>query len=139
MNIEYRENLPDAHSFFTLYQTTGWDKEDRKQEQQLRNAIKNSWYMVSAYSQDELIGCGRIISDGYLHAFITEMIIHPNYQRKGIGKEILSKLIQRCHNAGIRDIQLFCAKGKEEFYTNNGFSERPNNAPGMQYDQDSGY
>jgi GNAT superfamily N-acetyltransferase len=68
--------------------------------------------MVSAYSQNELIGCGRIVSDGYLHAFITEMIIHPCYQRQGVGKNILNMLISKCFNAGIRDIQLFCAKGK---------------------------
>ncbi|MDR0370946.1 MAG: GNAT family N-acetyltransferase [Prevotellaceae bacterium] len=89
--------------------------------------------MVSAYSQNELIGCGRIISDGYLHAFITEMIIHPCYQRQGVGKNILNMLISKCFDADIRDIQLFCAKGKKEFYLNNGFAERSNDAPGMQY------
>lgn len=53
--------------------------------------------MVSVYSQNKLIGCGRVISDGYLHAFITEMIIHPHYQRQSIGEEILNKLIQKSH------------------------------------------
>ncbi len=133
MNLEYREELPDASSFFTLYQTTGWDDKGTKQEQHLHTALKNSWYMVSVYAQGQLVGCGRVISDGYLHAFITEMIIHPDYQRKGIGKAILIKLICKCHGAGIDDIQLFCAKGKKEFYLNNGFEERPNGAPGMQY------
>lgn len=133
MEIEYSYEIPYVDSFFSLYRTTEWDKEEKKQKQQLHNAIKNSWYMVSAYSRNQLIGCGRIISDGYLHAFITEMIIHPHYQRQGIGKEILNKLIQKCHNAEIRDVQLFCAKGKKEFYLNNGFDERPNDGPGMQY------
>jgi N-acetylglutamate synthase-like GNAT family acetyltransferase len=132
MKIEYRDEIPDADLFFLLYRTTEWDNKKKKQEQQLHEAIKSSWYMVSAYFQNQLIGCGRIISDGYLHAFITEMIIHPHYQRQGIGKEILNKLIWKCHNAGIMDIQLFCAKGKKEFYLKNGFDERPNDAPGMQ-------
>lgn len=133
MEIEYRDEIPDANSFFLLYQTTGWDKEEKKDERQLFYAIKKSWYMVSVYSQSQLIGCGRVISDGFLHAFITEMIIHPHYQRRGIGKEILNKLILKCLDTGIKDIQLFCAKDKKEFYLNNGFNERPNDAPGMQY------
>ena len=133
MEIEYKNEIPSADSFFLLYQTTGWDEKGKKQVQQLHDAIGNSWYMVSAYSQNELIGCGRVISDGYLHAFITEMIIHPSYQRQGIGKVILNKLLQKCDNAGIRDIQLFCAKGKKDFYINNGFEERSSDAPGMQY------
>lgn len=133
MEVEYIDDIPDAHSFFLLYRTTDWDKEEKKQEQQLYDAIKNSWYMVAAYSQNKLIGCGRIISDGYLHAFITEMIIHPYFQRQGIGKEILDRLICKCRSSGVTDIQLFCAKGKKEFYLNNGFSERANDAPGMQY------
>jgi len=33
----------------------------------------------------------------------------------------------------IRDIQLFSAKGYSGFYKNRGFKERPDNAPGMEY------
>jgi len=133
MEIVYKNEIPDANLFFLLYQTTEWYKEGKKLEKQLHDAIKNSWYMISAYSEDKLIGCGRVISDGYLHAFITEMIIHPRYQKHGIGKEILSKLLLKCRSAGINDIQLFCAKGKKGFYLKNGFIERANDAPGMQY------
>lgn len=133
MPIQYKAEIPDADSFFTLYRTTGWDKDEKKQKEQLYEAIKNSWYMISVYSDDELIGCGRIISDGYLHAFITEMIILPAYQGKGIGKEILNLLVNKASTSGITDIQLFCAQGKKDFYLKNGFIERSPEAPGMQY------
>jgi hypothetical protein len=32
MEINYRDEIPDMDSFFTLYQTTEWDKENKKQE-----------------------------------------------------------------------------------------------------------
>lgn len=132
-NFQYTYEIPDADSFFVLYETTGWNDKNRKSKEQLFSAIKNSWYFVSAYSGDKLIGCGRIISDGYLHALITEMIVLPVYQRKGIGKEILKQLVDQALCHGIKDIQLFCAKGKLDFYLKNGFESRSDDAPGMQY------
>lgn len=61
MPIEYKAEIPDADSFFILYRTTGWDKDEKKQKEQLYEAIKNSWYMISVYSEDKLIGCGRML------------------------------------------------------------------------------
>lgn len=63
---------------------------------------------------------------------IYEMIIFPEYQGKGIGKEILNMLVEKCKTNNIRDIQLFCAKGKREFYEKYGFVARQEDAPGMQ-------
>jgi len=131
MKIDYRTELPDEDSFFRLFETTGW--ESKKSKEELYWAINNSWYVVSAFRGKELIGFGRIISDGYLHAFITEMIITPAYQKKGIGKEILKRLVQEALDNDIYDIQLFAAEDKKEFYLKNGFIERPDEAPGMQY------
>jgi GNAT superfamily N-acetyltransferase len=64
------------------------------------------------------------------------MIVHPEYQGRGIGTQILHLLVDWCERAGIRDIQLFCARGKLKFYEKNGFIPRPEDAPGMQYKRD---
>lgn len=133
MKIDFTTELPDEDSFFALFETTGWNEEAKKSKEELFWAINNSWYVVSAYKGKELIGFGRIISDGYLHAFIVDMIIDPKYQSKGIGKEILSRLVNEARKNDIEDIQLFSAEGKKDFYVKNGFEERPDNAPGMQY------
>lgn len=132
-SIYYAEQIPDIESFVTLYNSTGWNINGEKNKEQLSKAINNSWYFISAYFDDKLVGTGRIISDGSLHAFITEMIVSPDFHRKGIGKEILSRLVYKALNHGINDIQLFCAQGKEEFYLKNGFEKRMGDAPGMQY------
>ncbi len=133
MEIEYSDKIPDKDSFFTLYSSTGWDEEKAKTKEDLYEAIKNSWYIVSVFSNEVLIGFGRVISDGKLHAFIVDLIISPEYKLKGIGSEILYRLVNYTHHAGINDIQLFCANNKKEFYLKNNFIERPVNAPGMQY------
>lgn len=88
--------------------------------------------MVSVYKEKSLIGFGRVLSDGILHAFIVDLIVDPHYQGCGIGKMILNNLVDKCKLAGIPDIQLFCANGKKEFYTKQGFRPRPDGAPGME-------
>ena len=60
------------------------------------------------------------------------MIVLPEFHKLGIGKEIMKKLIDECNKKNIRDIQLFCAKGKQEFYEKLGFTVREENTPGME-------
>lgn len=132
MNIVFSSETPAAPSFKTLYDTTGWGPVERDVGF-YADALRGSWASVAAYDSDRLVGFARAISDGKLHAFITEMIVHPEYQRRRLGEQLLKRLVDRCHAAGVTDIQLFCAQGKSDFYLNNGFSRRPEDAPGMQY------
>ena len=130
--IVYREKLPAAAAYLQLFETTGWNQAYRADEDELYAAISTSWYVLSAYDNDDLVGFGRIISDGVLYALICDLIVKPSYQGQGIGSTLLNKLIARCRMQQIRVIWLFAAKGKRSFYQNFGFVERPADAPGMQ-------
>jgi GNAT superfamily N-acetyltransferase len=66
---------------------------------------------------------------------IYDMIVLPSHQGKGIGTELLERLINRCKEAGIREIQLFSAIGKAPFYRKRGFAQRAADAPGMRLKQ----
>jgi GNAT superfamily N-acetyltransferase len=129
--IHYSEGLPDRQQYLALFETTGWNREYKVSAAELVEALKNSQYFVMAYNGDQLVGCGRVVTDGVMHAMIYEMIVDPSYQGKGIGSVILEKLVAKCKAMGIRDIQLFAAKGKAPFYRKHGFVERPVDAPGM--------
>lgn len=133
MTIFYSNEIPPIEKYFKLFETTGWNNKFKLTKQELEKAVSNSYITVSAYDDNYLVGFGRLVSDGILHAMIYEMIVHPDYQSKGIGKKILSILIKKCEEDNIRDIQLFCAKDKKAFYEKNGFVVRPDDAPGMQY------
>lgn len=62
---------------------------------------------------------------------IYDMIVRPEYQRRGIGSQLLTRLVDQCRSAGIRDIPLFSAAGKASFYERHDFKRRPDEAPGM--------
>ncbi len=133
MEIEYRTQLPDKAQFFDLFETTGWNGEYRATIDELAQMLVNSQFLVAAYDGASLVGFGRVVTDSVLHAMIYDMIVHPAYQNKGIGTIILRKLLEWCRAGHIRDIQLFCARGKRAFYEKNGFAARPDDAPGMQF------
>ncbi|WP_027399069.1 GNAT family N-acetyltransferase [Anaerovorax odorimutans] len=133
MDIKFESTVPKKEDFYQLYETTGWNgRVGIYSKEDLYNAIGNSWYLIAAYNEDKFIGFGRVISDGVYQTFITDVIIHPDFQRKGIGSEIVKLLMKRCKSKGLQWIQLSAAKGKKKFYEKLGFEERDSDAPGMQ-------
>ncbi len=139
MNIEYKTETPSSDQYFKLFETTGWNREYQIRPEELARAVANSQHVVSAYDGDKLIGFGRVVTDGVLHAMIYDMIVHPDYQGCGVGTNILGRLVEWCTDEHIRDIQLFCARGKSAFYGKSGFNPRPTDAPGMSYMQQKDY
>jgi ribosomal protein S18 acetylase RimI-like enzyme len=132
MAIEYSEAIPSASDYKRLFESTGWNKEFKASSDELMQALGKSWYVVCAYETSRLVGLGRLVSDGVLYAMIYDLIVMPSHQQRGIGSEILKRLIGRCREGGVRQVQLFTAAGKSDFYQKRGFEERPANAPGMQ-------
>lgn len=130
--IVFEDTLPGINDYWDLFQTTGWNNEYNFSIQDLENAIRNSWFSCSIYDSNKLIGFGRVIADGVHHALIVDIIIHPEYQGKGLGSKLLERLIRKCKDNKIRDIQLFAAEDQFAFYEKFGFEKRPINAPGMQ-------
>ncbi len=131
--IRYSNDLPNSEALLDLFETTGWNKKCKLTEDELYHAFQASWYHTFAFDDDRLIGSGRIICDGIAHALILDVIVHPDEQGKGVGREIMRRIINRCREKNIRDIQLFSAKGKAGFYRKLGFRVRPDNAPGMEW------
>jgi len=132
MAIRYENFSPAKAAFFALFETTGWNVKYGFSADDLAKAVSNSYFMVCAYSGSELVGTGRIISDGIYQTLIGDMIVHPDYQQQGIGSGILTALIEKCRKDGMKQIHLTSAKGKMDFYKKFGFEPRPADAAGMQ-------
>ena len=104
---------PSKEDYFKLYKTTPWFKEYKLNAEDLYKSLQNSFIMVTAYDSDRLVGFGRIISDGIIHAYIVDVIIHPKYRGMGYGKYIRNELINKCRSFNIHDIQVISNNGSE--------------------------
>lgn len=98
--------------------------------EQAEIGLSNSALLVSCRDGERIIGCARLIWDGGYVAYIADVIVLPEYQLRGIGKEMMSRIMEYLQNQmkpGWRImVTLLAAKGKEGFYKGFGFFERPN-------------
>ncbi len=95
-NLAYSTAAPPIDMYFHLFESTGWNVDYRLSKEELESSLRNSFHFISVYDEDRLVGFGRIVSDGILHAMIYEMIVLPDYQNRGIGSEVLERLLQKC-------------------------------------------
>ena len=71
---------------------------------------------ITARDGGELVGCLRILSDGCYFGTITELLVLPAYQRRGIGSQLL-----RLARENAPTLLYFGAQpGLEPFYERNG-------------------
>ena len=71
---------------------------------------------ITAYDGDKLVGCLRILSDGYFFGTITELLVLPEYQKHGIG----SKLLHLAKETSPTMLYFGSQPGVELFYEKNG-------------------
>ena len=74
-----------------LYVSNDWSA--AKKPTELRNGLLNSHSLWTAWDGDRLIGLGNAISDGYLVVYYPHLLVHPDYQRWGIGSVLMRRLM----------------------------------------------
>ena len=71
---------------------------------------------ITAYDGQVLVGCLRILTDGYYFGTITELLVLPRYQRQGIG----SRLLQLAKDHTPTVLYFGAQPEAEPFYEKNG-------------------
>lgn len=121
---------PTYAEYTKLREAVGWRRTD---ESASRTAFRNSLFSVIALEDGEVVGLGRVIGDGGLYFYIQDLIVHPGFQQKGLGKELMGALLAYIE-ANARPgafVGLMAAKGLQGYYASFGFKARPEDAPGM--------
>lgn len=120
MNIKYETELSSAEDLYSLYDSLDWNSFLKLSKEQLAQAMEQCWYVIYAYDQEKLIGTGRVVADGVINAYICGIGVDPQYQNKGIGTEIVRRLVEACKKNNLHT-QLFCGENLESYYQNKGF------------------
>ena len=123
--INIKENIKNVEEFNLLYDDVGWGAYDDNITQK---ALDNTFYSVSAYDDNKIVGYGRIIGDTICFLYIQDIMVKPEYQGNKIGTMIMNKLLEKIdelkkENPDIR-VYLGASKGKEKFYEKFGFIKR---------------
>lgn len=123
--IKIEKNANNVDEFNLLYDLVGWGSYDKTISQK---ALDNTFYSVSIYDDEKIIGFGRLIGDGICFMYIHDVMVIPEYQNKKIGTMIMNNLLDEIKtiekdNPSLRTY-LGASKGKEKFYEKFGFIRR---------------
>ena len=72
---------------------------------------------ITARASGRLVGCLRLLTDGYFFSTIPEMLVDPEFQRLGIGRALLEAAWSRSPTS----IALGAQPGNEVFFLKCGF------------------
>lgn len=123
MNIEYKnqKDIP-CDELYRLFLSVGWAKESNTTQTMIDNfnvGFLNSTFVFSAWADGRLVGCVRALSDLHFRSVIYDLAVHPEYQHKGIGKELVRRCINECKHSE----WLVATDKAKEFYEKLGFTE----------------
>jgi len=122
----------NLHDLEQLCDAVGWVRRPLKK---VKTAIDHSFLIIYLfYKQKEdkkLIGFARATSDKAFNATIWDVVIHPEFQGKGLGKVLMDQIIQQLRYKDISTITLFADPQVINFYRNLGFVTDPDGVKGM--------
>jgi len=130
--IEFSDGpVPAAEEIAALYLANRWSS--GKKPELVRKALENSDSLMLARYRGRLIGLVNALSDGHLVVYYPHLIVHPDYQGKGVGKALMARVMKRYGD--IHQQVLVADDHAEPFYRKLGFTLADGTKPMWIYDR----
>lgn len=112
MNLHFQENCNniDWNKIPALLKEVGMSYIDAIGH---KKSFEASYAVIFAFDNQDLVGCGRMLSDGIRQSALYDIAISPDYQGMGIGKDLVNRLMQKTPDC---NFMLYASPGKESFY-----------------------
>ena len=118
MPIRYRDDAkPAIADVLALYRAVDWSSADKPDA--LHKGLLGSHSLVTAWDDVVLIGLANAISDGHLVVYFPHMVVRPDYQGRGIGTELMTRMMARYR--GFHQQALIADGRAIDFYKKLGF------------------
>ena len=122
INMEIKEyNNFYLEEIIHLYESVGWINYLEKSDI-LERAYARSLCVLAAYDEDQLIGIIRAVGDGVTIVFIQDIIVLPEYQRRGIGTQLLQSVIEKYEHVYQMELLTDNTEKAKAFYRSAGFN-----------------
>lgn len=116
--ITYIDNkLTSSKAIADLREAVGWNR----MENVYNNQLITSYFHIAVYDEEKLIGYIDSVSNGVTDAYIQDLMVHPDYQAKGIGTELMNRMIAELKERHIYMISVVYEEKLKTFYNRFGF------------------
>ncbi len=113
-----------------IYKDAGWWEFSWGENPDFLNYIvKDSAVFAGAFFDKKLIGMGRALSDLASDAYIQDLAVLKKFRRKGIGKKIIQKLVEKLKAENVDWIGIVAQPGTSPFYEKLGFESLKDHIP----------
>ena len=120
MEIRKYENF-HLEEIINLYRSVGWTNY-LERTGILEEAYANSLCVLGAYDDDKLLGIIRAVGDGQTIVFVQDIIVLPEYQRKGIGTKLLKAVMEKYKDVYQMELLTDNTEKTRTFYRSVGFA-----------------
>ncbi len=103
-----------------LYDAVGWEAYTQNTES-LKRAFEKSTYVLVALIDEQVVGVARSISDEVSIHYLQDILIHPDFQKKGIGRELLNLILERFKDVRTHMILTDDEEKQLKFYESLGY------------------
>ena len=117
MIYQYNEAV-SAKALSDLRESVGWNR----MEDEYNNPLMTSYYHIAVYEDDKMVGYIDSVSNGVTDAYIQDLMVHPDYQGKGLGTELMNQMITYLKEKRIYIISVVFEESLKPFYDRFGFS-----------------
>lgn len=117
------------HQILALYKMEGWWIESKDDVDLVKRIVSGSHCFLIVEDGGRLKGMGRAISDHVSDAYIQDVAVEESCRGKGIGREIIRRLVNRLNQDGVNWIGLIAERGSHPFYERLGFEIMPDSTP----------
>ena len=117
MIYQYNETV-SAKALSDLREAVGWNR----MEDEYNNPLMTSYYHIAVYEDDKMVGYIDSVSNGVTDAYIQDLMVHPDYQGKGLGTELMNQMITYLKEKRIYIISVVFEESLKPFYDRFGFS-----------------
>jgi ribosomal protein S18 acetylase RimI-like enzyme len=126
MTITYNDQKKDlpVDQLRQLFYSVGWMQSlTEESDERLKGFIQpwiHSSLVVSAWYSDRLVGAVRVLSDTIFRSVIYDLLVLPELQNKGIGKELIKRCIEHFPNS---EWLVYTTKEISGYYEKIGFTD----------------
>ena len=117
MIYKYNDTV-SAKALSDLRESVGWNR----MEDEYNNPLMTSYYHIAVYEDGKLVGYIDSVSNGVTDAYIQDLMVHPDYQGKGLGTELMNQMITYLKENHIYIISVVFEESLKPFYDRFGFS-----------------
>jgi N-acetylglutamate synthase-like GNAT family acetyltransferase len=110
----------DWEQLLKLQHSAAWCR--HRSVEQLTKAIHNSQLLITAWEGERLIACARVLTDYVYRAVVFDVIVHPDYQGKGLGRQVMEQIVNHPSLKEVEYYFLYTAD-KQGFYRRLGWQE----------------